>query len=110
MYHTPSHRSTHRHSSQSSYSQGGAPPPPGQYGRPQQSQGGYGYQQPPPGPPNGANPELYQWFSTVDADRSGQITVTELQSALVNGAYFLSKPCANVELIISLTGNWTSEL
>jgi len=85
MYHTPSHRSAHRNSSQVSYSQSTAPPPPGQYSRPQQSQGGYGYQQPPPGPPNGANPELYQWFSTVDSDRSGQITVTELQSALVNG-------------------------
>ncbi|EMD38496.1 hypothetical protein CERSUDRAFT_82768 [Gelatoporia subvermispora B] len=43
--------------------------------------GGYGLQ----GPPPGADPQLWQWFSAVDADRSGQITVNELQSALVNG-------------------------
>ncbi|KAJ7470285.1 hypothetical protein FB451DRAFT_331373 [Mycena latifolia] len=40
------------------------------------------YQQPPP--PAG-DPQLYQYFSAVDQDRSGSITVTELQSALVNG-------------------------
>lgn len=37
------------------------------------------------GPPAGADPQLWQWFSNVDLDRSGSITVTELQSALVNG-------------------------
>lgn len=42
----------------------------------------YGYQPP---PPPGADPQLWQWFSSVDEDRSGSITVTELQSALVNG-------------------------
>jgi hypothetical protein len=39
------------------------------------------------GPPVGADPQLWQWFSNVDVDRSGSITVTELQSALVNGMY-----------------------
>jgi hypothetical protein len=28
---------------------------------------------------------LWNWFITVDEDRSGQITATELQRALVNG-------------------------
>lgn len=42
----------------------------------------YGYQPP---PPPGSDPQLWQWFSSVDEDRSGSITVTELQSALVNG-------------------------
>lgn len=28
---------------------------------------------------------LWSWFVTVDEDRSGQITATELQRALVNG-------------------------
>ncbi|KAJ7093231.1 hypothetical protein C8R44DRAFT_402144 [Mycena epipterygia] len=42
------------------------------------------YQQP-PGPPPGGDPQLYQYFSAVDQDRSGSISVTELQSALVNG-------------------------
>jgi len=28
---------------------------------------------------------LWQWFNTVDADRSGHISVVELQKALVNG-------------------------
>jgi len=37
------------------------------------------------GPPPGTDPQLWQYFSSVDADRSGSIDVTELQSALVNG-------------------------
>jgi Ca2+-binding EF-hand superfamily protein len=63
-----------------SYGQG---PPPG-YG----SASGYGggFSQPPPsGPPPGADPQLWQWFSTVDTDRSGHISVVELQRALING-------------------------
>lgn len=89
MYHSTSHRSSHRNSTQAPYTQNPGPPPPGAYGRPQQSQGGYGYQQsaPPQPPGGGADQELYQWFSTVDLDRSGQITVMELQAALVNGQY-----------------------
>ncbi|XP_005097355.1 programmed cell death protein 6 [Aplysia californica] len=59
---------------------GGAPPyqgPPGGYGG---GQGGYSA----PAPP-GVNPELWTWFQSVDADRSGQITAIELQQALMNG-------------------------
>ncbi|EGN96075.1 hypothetical protein SERLA73DRAFT_185603 [Serpula lacrymans var. lacrymans S7.3] len=37
------------------------------------------------GPPAGADPQLWQWFTTVDTDRSGSLSVNELQSALVNG-------------------------
>jgi len=37
-----------------------------------------------PAPPN-ADPQLWQWFSAVDTDHSGNISVTELQRALVNG-------------------------
>jgi len=44
--------------------------------------GGGNYQ---PGPPAGADPQLWQWFQAVDADRSGAISVNELQTALVNG-------------------------
>ncbi|RPD57828.1 EF-hand [Lentinus tigrinus ALCF2SS1-7] len=70
----------------------------------QQGGGGYGgggYGGPPgyggggPGPggfapagagaPPGADPQLWSWFSAVDTDRSGHITVTELQKALING-------------------------
>ncbi|KAG9122146.1 hypothetical protein FRC07_001607 [Ceratobasidium sp. 392] len=36
-------------------------------------------------PPQGADPQLWNWFITVDEDRSGQISATELQRALVNG-------------------------
>ncbi|KIY43629.1 EF-hand, partial [Fistulina hepatica ATCC 64428] len=36
-------------------------------------------------PPAGADPSLWRWFSSVDADKSGAISPTELQSALVNG-------------------------
>ncbi|KAL0947392.1 hypothetical protein HGRIS_013506 [Hohenbuehelia grisea] len=47
--------------------------------------GGYPSQYAPQGPPPGADPQLWQWFSAVDTDRSGAISVTELQSALLNG-------------------------
>ncbi|KAI9465974.1 EF-hand [Lactarius psammicola] len=46
------------------------------------NQSGYSYS---PGPPAGADPQLWQWFSAVDTDRSGSISVNELQAALVNG-------------------------
>jgi len=36
------------------------------------------------GPPPGIDPNVYQWFLTVDADRSGRINMMELQQALVN--------------------------
>ncbi|KAK4057694.1 hypothetical protein OIO90_001342 [Microbotryomycetes sp. JL221] len=92
---------------------GGAPPsganPPYGAGYGQQQQPAYGQQQPnygagyqqsgPPGgqggyyggasaPPPNQPPnqqQLQQWFSAVDADRSGHITGTELRQALVNG-------------------------
>uniref|UniRef100_A0AAQ5XUS2 Peflin n=1 Tax=Amphiprion ocellaris TaxID=80972 RepID=A0AAQ5XUS2_AMPOC len=34
--------------------------------------------------PPGVNPEAYQWFQTVDTDRSGFINMKELKQALVN--------------------------
>ncbi|KAF9483843.1 EF-hand [Pholiota conissans] len=46
---------------------------------------GQPYMQTPLGPPPGADPQLWQWFNSVDEDRSGSITVIELQAALVNG-------------------------
>lgn len=42
----------------------------------------YSYQQ---GPPAGFDPKLWKWFCAVDTDRSGALSVTELQDALVNG-------------------------
>ncbi len=53
------------------------------------NQSGYSYS---PGPPAGADPQLWQWFSAVDTDRSGSISVNELQAALVNGQPSL--PCS----------------
>jgi hypothetical protein len=60
----------------------GAPPHPPHYGN--QSY----YQQTPrqPAAPPGADPQLWSYFTAVDADRSGAISATELQQALVNGA------------------------
>ena len=85
-----SHR-PHSHSHPQSYHpQGSVQGPPGQiygapgvgnHGRP----GGAGYANYQPGPPAGADPQLWQWFQAVDGDRSGAITVSELQTALVNG-------------------------
>lgn len=65
--------------------------------RPQQQYrpSGYGghYQphqphQPQFGAPPGTDPQLWQYFTNVDTDRSGSIDVNELQSALVNGRAF----------------------
>lgn len=63
---------------------GGYGPPggqPGGYGPPGGQPGGYG----PPGGYGGVNPEVQQWFTTVDKDRSGKINAKELKAALVNG-------------------------
>ena len=58
-------------------------PPPSQ---PPPSQSPPPLPQRPPLPP-GADPDLWRCFSAVDTDKSGSITVTELQSALVNRAF-----------------------
>jgi Ca2+-binding EF-hand superfamily protein len=63
-----------------------------------QSQQGYGSQgqfrggapatfggSPHHGTPPGIDPELWTWFQSVDTDKSGKITSTELQQALMNG-------------------------
>ncbi|KAG8756619.1 hypothetical protein FRC12_010510 [Ceratobasidium sp. 428] len=57
--------------------------------------GGYGQQRgaggfqagPPQGPPPGADPQLWAWFSSVDSDRYvfKMVFAPELQQALVNG-------------------------
>lgn len=67
----------------------GAPPPGSQY-----PPGGWGAP-PPQGPPPGIDPVLWQWFQTVDQDRSGKITSTELRSALVNNnwSHFNDETC-----------------
>ncbi|KZV72691.1 EF-hand [Peniophora sp. CONT] len=69
-----------------SYGGGGygsrAPPPPGGHGAPGGFAMGGG---PPGGPPPGADPMLWNWFTAVDVDRSGMISASELQRALING-------------------------
>ncbi|AWP21879.1 putative peflin [Scophthalmus maximus] len=63
---------------------GGAPSGPyGGYGG-QQTAGPYGHHAPAGNIPPGVNPEAYQWFHTVDTDRSGFINLKELKQALVN--------------------------
>ncbi|CAH1795033.1 unnamed protein product [Owenia fusiformis] len=66
-------------------------PPAGQYGASAPPQNQYGAQS----APYGANPELWHWFQTVDADRSGKITAIELQQALLNGnwSHFNPETC-----------------
>jgi len=64
----------------------GQQPPPVQYN----NNNHYGHQppQPPPRaarrPPPGADPRLWQFFTSVDTDESGAIDVHELQRALIN--------------------------
>ncbi|KAL4624104.1 hypothetical protein GN956_G18898 [Arapaima gigas] len=49
------------------------------------AQGGpYGGQAPGGNVPPGVNPEAFQWFQSVDTDRSGFISLKELKQALVN--------------------------
>lgn len=72
------------------------------------NQSGYSYSPGPPAPA-GSEPQLWQWFSAVDTDRSGSISVNELQAALVNGqllSYLFFVQLTN----IIVTGNWSSEL
>jgi len=64
--------------------------PPGQRHQSVKYPPGYQQQQQHYGPPQGADPQLWQWFVNVDRDRSGSITVDELQSALVNGERYRS--------------------
>ncbi|KAI8080063.1 uncharacterized protein BX664DRAFT_342232 [Halteromyces radiatus] len=66
------------------YNQGVPPPPQTQAPYGYSPQQGYGHA-PPSGPPPGANPQLWAWFKAVDTDGSGQLTVDELQRALING-------------------------
>ncbi|KAL1730227.1 hypothetical protein EV714DRAFT_284263 [Schizophyllum commune] len=75
-YGAPSRHSTYRSSYQQQ--QYGAP------GRHSSVSSRYSYQAP-SGPPPGTDPQLWQWFTAVDTDRSGAISVNELQSALLNG-------------------------
>ncbi|KAF5358283.1 hypothetical protein D9756_001699 [Leucocoprinus leucothites] len=75
------HYSQHNSSYNASRPSYQAPPPTNAYAAPQKASNWRGLPQPPPG----ADPQLWQWFSAVDADRSGSITVQELQSALLNG-------------------------
>jgi hypothetical protein len=52
-------------------------------------------------PPPGADPTLWNWFITVDTDKSGQITANELKQALINGnwTHFNDETC---RLMISM--------
>lgn len=60
-------------------SYGGYGPPGGGY----RQAGGFAPQQ--QAAPQGADPQLWMWFTAVDADRSGHISPAELQRALING-------------------------
>ncbi|VDC03300.1 unnamed protein product [Peniophora sp. CBMAI 1063] len=71
----------HSHSSSSRYSR--STPAPGGYGQQAPGYGAPYQQQQYHGPPPGADPQLWQWFNDVNADRSGAISVNELQSALI---------------------------
>ncbi|KAH9935153.1 uncharacterized protein BXZ73DRAFT_89520 [Epithele typhae] len=77
---------------QSQYSGGGYGGGGGGYGGGGYGGGGGGYGSAPggfapapAGPPPGVDPQLWSWFSAVDIDRSGHISVHELQKALING-------------------------
>lgn len=61
-----------------------------------------GYQQGPPQGPPGMDPNfLWGIFQRVDKDRSGQISVNELQTALSNGTWTPFNP-ETVRLMIGM--------
>ncbi|XP_008329626.1 peflin [Cynoglossus semilaevis] len=72
------------HGAQYGHAPGGPPAGPygGYGGQPHGSP--YGHHAPAGNVPPGVNPEAYQWFHTVDTDRSGFISLKELKQALVN--------------------------
>ncbi|KAI5117977.1 hypothetical protein M0805_004910 [Coniferiporia weirii] len=55
----------------------------GQQGAGYGGPGGFGRRPRPP--PPGADPQLWEWFSTVDEDNSGAVTAVELERCLING-------------------------
>ncbi|XP_068603791.1 peflin [Brachionichthys hirsutus] len=72
------------HGGQYGHGPGAAPSGPyGAYGG-QPYGGHYGHSAPAGHVPPGVNPEAYQWFQTVDLDRSGFINLKELKQALTN--------------------------
>jgi len=66
------------------------------YGGGAPAQGGYGGQpyggQQAYGPPQGIDPNIYQWFLAVDTDRSGRINQAELLTALGNAPWARFSP------------------
>lgn len=84
---------------------GGAPPVHGGYPPsappmaagypPTQPAQGYGPGAAPGGIPAGIDPSVYQWFLTVDQDKSGRINMYELQQALTNAnwTHFNAETC-----------------
>jgi len=64
---------------------GGYGSPGGGYGAAPAYSGGFAAAAGNRGPPPGADPQLWNWFSSVDSDRSGAITAQELERALING-------------------------
>ena len=53
----------------------------------------------------GIDPQVAQWFQAVDTDRSGRISVTELQQALTNAnwSHFNPETC---RLMIGRITGW----
>ena len=47
---------------------------------------------PPAQQPPGMDPQLVQWFQSVDTDRSGRISCVELQQALTNANWSTFSP------------------
>ncbi|XP_048248961.1 peflin-like [Haliotis rufescens] len=79
---------------------GGGAQPPGGYGAP--GQPAYGGGAPAGfGAPPGMDPQVHQWFLSVDRDRSGKITALELQQALMNGNWSQFNP-ETCRLMISM--------
>jgi hypothetical protein len=61
------------------------------------------------GPPQGGDPQLWQWFTAVDTDRSGSISLQELQQALYNGSSFSLIACGDwMTQLLACLGNWES--
>ncbi|XP_053310727.1 peflin [Spea bombifrons] len=67
---------------------------------------------PPGNIPPGVDPEAFSWFQTVDADRSGFITLKELKQALVNSNWssFNDETCTMMINMFDKTGSGRIDL
>lgn len=108
MFHSNSTRSSvHAHRYSQSRPAYATPPPSNPY-QAQQLQHQASRRSQAPGVPD--QNQLYQWFRKVDTDNSGEISVQELQAALINGKLLQLWEVMRVLKTHAIAGDWSRKL